>query len=263
MRVHGEQETGGLKPWLGHPGVQVGTRHVALFGVVGEGRLVGSKPGVLVLARHEGPQRHTLRQDNIGQDNIGLFCRRRGEPHLPQLAHSAVAVPCGKFRRGLVVAMGPRLEAGETAGVPEFAHQPVRHALVAVARVDSDLQHARAVRFLDDDRDARKVLGRRCRRGAGLFLRGVEGQGQQGIVTGVGGPERHEGLFGQRRVPVGFLRGGREGLDVPQQLFRHGSPGGEDGPVLRMRRAHGARLYVRPGSGADLKVPERGRIVVN
>ncbi len=70
--------------------------------------------------------------------------------------------------------------------------------------------------FLDHDGDPGQVLRRG---GVGFLVRGVEGEGQHASGSaGVRGAQRHECLFGERRVAVGFLRGGREGLDVLQQL---------------------------------------------
>ena len=145
-----------------------------------------------------------------GRPDVGqLGCCRRGEPHLPQLAHGAVAVPGGQFRRGLVVAVGPGLQAGEAAGVPEFA------ARAGPPRPGCGSSGGRR----PPARPCRPVPRRRRRRppgpapcaGSDLSSGAVEGQGQHGVVAGVGGAQRHEGLFGQRRVAVGFLRGGREG----------------------------------------------------
>ena len=256
--IDGEQETGGIEPRLGHPGVQIGAGHVALLGMVREGGPVRGEPGVLIPARDEGAQRHSVRQRDVGQ-----FRRRAGEPHLPQLPDRAVAVARGEVGRGLVVAVGPGQQAGEAAGGFEFADQPVRHALVAVVGVDGNFQHARAVRFLDHDGDAGQILRRRR---VGGLVGAVQGEGQRCMgacgPAGVRGPERHERLLGQRRIAIGFLGGGREGFDVHQELRIRGSLGGEDGPVLRVRGTHGARLYGAARAGPVLLFPGLLRIVV-
>ena len=82
-------------------------------------------------------------------------------------------------------------------------------------------------------------------------------------LAGVRGAQRDQRLFGQRRIAVGLLRRGHEGFDVLQQLRVRGSFDGEHGPVLRVRRTHGARLYGAAGAGPILLIPERLRIVVN
>ena len=115
--------------------------------------------------------------------------------------------------------------------------------------------------FLDDDGDAGQVLRRR---GIRLLVRGVEGQGQHRMLARVGGAQRDKGLFGQRRIAVGLLRGGDKGGDVPQQLRVHGSldervrasfPGAQDS-WCKAIRVHG-RV-----SGRFCELPERLRIVV-
>ena len=57
----GQEEARGVEPRLTHPAGEVGTRHAALLGVVGEGAGVDVEPGVLVTAGLERADRHVRR----------------------------------------------------------------------------------------------------------------------------------------------------------------------------------------------------------
>ncbi len=110
--VDGQQEPGGIEPRLGHPGVQVGAGHVALLRMVREGGPVRGEPGVLVPAGHEGARASR----RPAAATSGSSAAARGEPHLPQFADGAVAVARGEVGGGLVVAVGPGLEARRSRG---------------------------------------------------------------------------------------------------------------------------------------------------
>jgi hypothetical protein len=111
--------------------------------------------------------------------------------------------------------------------------------------VDGNFQNAAAVGFFHHHRDPGQVL---AGGGIGVLVRGVEGEGEEGVLGGFAGAESHYCLLGQGRVAIGFLGGCQETQAILQQLLIHTTVDNEDGPFFRVRWTHEARLYARAGT---------------